>query len=355
MRVVFQLSLAALLITSAPVDARTGTYVRAQSLSYSEPVPVAGYFNNWHTPFYGGERALTYNYAESGVTRGPWELGLVARYDYAMRFNTDTADLYYRLDNHLPLPPGRAYTVDLRVEHFAAYGLRTGYSYPVTPTLELGVGLSYLEGTELIDGTINGAATAISTNNYDYDAAVDYRYSRDVLFKRQVGAPEGRGFSLDFHLDWHSDRARMELRVTDLLAYLFWHNAPYTLANATSDTKRFDANNYVVIDPTLSGVEGNRSFTQRLPPRALLGLKYSLNKRLDAVGDIYYTSIKTFARAGLGYALMGGQAQGLYNPDTGAVTLRYRTATFGIGLTSDSVVLQTARTLGFDLRWRYVF
>ena len=330
-------------------------YLHAESFSYSEPVPIRGFFNDWNTPFSGGELALTHNTVESGISQGPWELGLVARYDYEMRFASDTADFYFHSKNHLPLDPGRRYTIDLEAEHFSATGVRLGYQLTAHPDLTVGLGLTYLNGQQLIDGTLRGTATALSTNDYDFNLGVDYRYSEDRLFKRSVSAPNGQGYSVDLRMDWHTGDLQTHLRITDLLARLYWNNAPYTLATATSATKSYDSNGYVVIQPTLSGVESNRRFIQKLPLRASFDAQYPLTADVSAVGNIYYTRLKTFVQAGMGYRLMSGQLQALFNPDTHAATLRYEQTAWHIGITSDRLQPHAAHTLGLDLALRIPF
>ena len=355
MRISLPLSLLLLLSVSGRCLAVDGIYVQADSLSYSEPVPVSGFFHDWHTPFHdGGKRALTYNYAEAGVTEGNWQLGVVARDDYTLRFNPDTADLYYRIENHLDFPPGRQYAVDLEARHFIARGLRIGYGRQLRPAFRLGLGLTWLQGTQLLDGTMNGAAVANDSRDYDYDVAVDYRYSKDLLFKRQASPPNGQGFSLDLSADWHPGRLDASLRITDLVGRLYWHDAPYTQADAVSLNKSYDADGYLIINPTLSGIEGNRSFVQRLPTRARLDLRYPLHPALDLLAQVHYTQIRTFAAVGMGYSLpVGGRVGMLYDWDTGAVTLGFQAAHLKFSLSSDRIKWRSAHTLGASLELRY--
>ncbi len=349
MRAVLMLSLLVLAAAAVPGFARDGVYLQADSLSFSDTVPVRGYFNDWRSPFHSGQRALTYNYAEAGVVEGRWSLGVVARYDEYLRFSPDTADLYYRIANHLPLPPGRHYLVDLNARQFAANGLRLGVLLPVRPSLDIGLGLSYLQGTQLTDGTLRGAADVINAMDYNYNLAVDYNYSEDHLFKRQVDTPTGRGYSLDLSMNWRTDKLVARLRVTDLLGRLYWHNAPYTLATATSNTKSYGADGYLIINPTVSGYEGNHSFSQRLPTRAHLDLRAIVTDSIDVVADVYYTDLKTFIPLGLSYHHRGGRTRIQYDWRSGAVTLGYQAPHLTASLTSDRLDWQKARTLGVNL------
>lgn len=348
MRAVLIISL--LLLSSAtPAFARDGVYLLVDSFSYSEPVPVRGYFNQWHTPFHDGRRGLTYNYAEAGVIEGNWSLGLVTRYDEYLRFSPDTADLYYRTANHLPLPQGRHYAVDLNAEHFATDGLRLAFLYPIQPALHIGMGLSYLQGNQLTDGTLRGAADVINATDYDYNLAVDYSYSEDHLFKRRVDTPTGRGYSLDLTMDWRGDKLAAYLRVTDLLGRLYWHNAPYTLATVTSNTKSYGADGFLIINPTVSGYEGNRSFAQRLPTRAHLKLRGTVTANIALLADVYYTELRTFTPLGFSYRHNGNHTEAQYDWRTGAVTLGFRAPHLQASVTSDHLNWQKARTLGFSL------
>ena len=354
-RTALLLMLAILCLSSAEGKTLSGVYMQADSLSFSEPVPVHGYFNDWRTPFHGGERGLTYNYAEAGIVEGNWALGLVARYDEYLHFSPDTAELYYRTTNHLPLQQGRHYAVDLHAQQFAARGLRLGFHYPLQPALTIGVGLSYLRGTQLTDGALRGEAVAINAKDYNYNIAVDYSYSEDHLFKRQVDTPTGQGYSLDLSLDWRTERLAAHLRVTDLLGRLYWHDAPYTTATATSDTKAYGPDGYLIINPTLSGYEGNSSFAQRLPTRAHLNIRGTVTDTVDVIADIYYTELKTFTPLGVSYRYNKARTELQYDWQTGAVTLGYQGTHFKVRVTSDNLDWQQARTLGLSLEARMTF
>ena len=354
-RTALLLMLAILCLSSAEGKTLSGVYMQADSLSFSEPVPVRGYFNDWQTPFHGGERGLTYNYAEAGIIEGNWALGVVARYDEYLHFSPDTAELYYRTANHLPLQQGHRYAVDLRAQHFAANGLRLGFNFPLRPSLSIGLGLSYLQGTQLTDGTLRGVADAINAKDYNYNLAVDYRYSEDHLFKRPVNTPTGRGYSLDLSLDWRMERLAAHLRVTDLLGRLYWHNAPYTTATATSDTKTYGPDGYLIINPTLSGYEGNSSFAQRLPTRAHLNVRGTVTDTVDVVADIYYTKLKTFTPIGVSYRYNIVRTELQYDWPTSAVTLGFLTPYWKASVTSDKLNWQQARTLGLSLEAHMTF
>lgn len=97
-------------------------YLSADSFSYSEPVPLRAYFNDWRTPFSGGDDGYTYNWLEAGAALGAWRLGVLARYDYYTRYSAETAEFYHRIQNRQALDIGRTYHLDLEVEHFSAAG-----------------------------------------------------------------------------------------------------------------------------------------------------------------------------------------------------------------------------------------
>jgi len=320
-------------------------YFQLDSFSYSEPVPIRGYFNNWRTPFGGGRLALTYDDAQIGVVQGHWQVGFEARYDYELRFSPDTATLYYRTQNHLPLTIGHQYIIDLKAKHFAATGIHFGYLFKPDHAWSLWAGLSLLKGTQLTDGRLAGLATAISRGQYNYNARVNYHYSEDPLFKRIVRGPSGRGYSLGVRFSWRRRAVAARLQLLNVLGRMYWRNAPFTTATATSNTVTYDKHGYLVVLPVLHGVQSNENFVQTLPMRARLSASYAVDKHLSAVARVFYTRYKTFGQVGIGFRLGPGRLQALFDPAVHAVTLRYRNSFLTVGVTSDRLEFHQAHML----------
>jgi len=348
-----------LLLLTARAVAGDGlqSYVSLQSINYSRPVSISAALSDWGAPFKGGDKALTYNRAEVGVVKHGWQLGVLARFDYLMTFSEQTAKFYYLTINHLPLEAGNVYPLQIKANSQFSRGLRLGYQRQWLPSLKAGAAVTYLQGIALTDGSINGSAEITATNDYNFQFDTSYVYSRDALFSRTVQKPQGRGFSLDVHVDWRpNDRFSGQLTVLDLLGKLYWDNAPYTIATATSDTKTYDADGYVRYKPVISGLESNRDFIQSLPRKIFLASQYQMSSRGALLAEWQDLDIARFFSFGVGWRMMAdGQLSGLYNFTARAFTLRYQQHHLQIEFSSDQLNSHDAHYLALDVAYRYAF
>lgn len=332
-------------------------YISSDMFAYSEPVTVKGAFKGWQGTFRGGDTAVTYNRLETGVIHKRWKLGIFKRYDYEIEFSSDTADFIYRIENKKPLEIGKTYELDLRVRHSYFDGVRLSYDLQPAKHLNLTVGASYLKGQRLTEGSLQGTATALSENDYDFEFYVDYFYSRDSLFGRKVQSPTGNGYSMDIHILWQPTAAfTTSLTIEDLIGRINWNKAPRTKATATSNVKEYDEDGYVIFKPAISGFETNENFTQTLHRKSTLKASYLIIPDIHLLGRVYNTKVITLAQLGAEYFLNEGESlQFLYMFDAEAITVGYRTQNGSFSVISDSIKFSSAHTFGLNFAYIYKF
>ena len=326
-------------------------YVDVQSVSYSEPIAIRSMMGEWQPPFEGGSKALTYNKAEVGFRWRSWQLGVLERYDYLLEFSSQTAELVYLTQNHLPLEVGKEYELRIKAQQHYSRGLRLGYQQRFSRKFVGELAVSYLQGKSFTDGGIQGVAQVTAEKDYDFQFDADYFYSRDVLFSRDVNPPEGSGYSLDLKFDWRpTERFSAQLSIVDLMAKIFWHDAPHTSATATSATKTFDADGYVRYEPAISGRESNKNFTQTLPRKIFLAAKYQWSLDTELLTEIQDYEIVRFTSIGAGWCHNRSDCfQGLYSTTAKAMSLRYLGHGLRVELASDKLDLGQARYFVFRL------
>ena len=331
-------------------------YFSLNSFSYSEPIPVRQLDQN-NYDFDGGEIALTHNWAEIGVTYNNFGVGILGRYDYDLNFSKDTAEFYYLVNNKKPLQQGKKYDLFLEAKHTYSKGVRFSYYFPVIHDTKMNVGLSYLQGIWMTEGKARGRGVALSEKDYDFQFDVDYYYSEDVMFERQTDTPTGQGYSFDISLDWQINRkAGLKLRVIDLFGKIYWKNAPFTTAAASSDVKEYDEDGYLIYKPVLSGFEGNSDFTQELQPQINGLLHYQWKDSLAVLWQIYSFTFADFYQFGLRYSLDStSRFSALYMIETRAISIGYELKFFNVMITSDTFDLENAHTLGLSLNLSTVF
>lgn len=327
------------------------SYLTLHSFTYVEPIAIQDAFHNNTKHFDGGETALTHNWVEIGAAYNSFGVGLVGRYDYELEFSKDTAEFYYLTNNKKPLHQGREYNLDLDAKYIQSTGVRFSYAYALNPNTNINVGVSYLTGVRLTDGSIHGRALALAQNDYDFQFDVNYFYSKDSLFDRDVTPPDGNGYSIDLAMDWDiTQNLATNLRIIDLIGRIYWNNAPYTTAVANSDVKEYDQNGYVIYNPVLSGFEDNRNYAQKLNPQVNALVSYHWSYRLAALAQAYSFKAADFYQLGIRYDFSDtSHISALYMLETGAVSLGYKMQYFDILITSDSLDTDKSHTFGLTV------
>lgn len=306
--------------------------------------------------FDGGEHSFTHNLWELGMQRGSWRVGYFLRYDYALDYSEDTAELIYADKNDLPIAQDREYQVALDVVHARSSGLRFAYDLAFTPAFSLETSLVYLQAKRFQDGEVNGFFTA-ADDTYTGQLVLDYYYDQDKLLHRVVERPTGRGYAVDLHARWQATTSvQVALKVQDLFNRIEFKDAPFTQAAATSDRISFDDAGRIDVKPVLSGREGYTKHTLRLPVQTMLETAYQ--------GDGSFRYLATWRRYGdlnfpsLGmrfYAQTERYVHGQYDFQSRAVSLGWHGSNVNISLTSDRWDLTEARTFGLGFVWSMAF
>jgi hypothetical protein len=324
-------------------------YFIFDSFSYSETVSIKSTIkDSWkNSDFESGERQWTWNWLEVGVQYKNWGIGYIKRYDYDMRFSEQTAEFFWLTKNKKDLPIGKKYSLDLQANAIHSSGLRVSYSDSFMESFDYQIGLSYLQATYSLDGKIKGDATATSDSDYDFDATVDYAYTEDHLFERNVQEPEGQGFSLDFMFNYQvTAEVYWQLQVRDLFARLYWENSPYTEGHATSDRKEYDENGYVSFNPVLQGYEGTRDvYVQTLEPRWYSKVGYDLNRSNAITGQVRYQYGHALYSIGVDHVLTLNSRLGInYWPINRSVELNWNYYKVKLAVSTDALSVSDMKT-----------
>jgi hypothetical protein len=286
------------LVMAGPAAAATTPYFEFETLAYTEPVPIQDFRKDWRAPLSEGGDAMLHARLETGVDIGAWTVAWQQRIDYELRASDDTAALYHRARNREPFAAGERFELDLRVWHLESQGLHLAWRHELAG-IGTEVALNLLEGTAVTEGALSGFAVAATANDYDYEAEVDYRYSEDALFERNVGRPYGRGYSLDVGAgaSHFAQRLSWRIDVRDAAGRMRWESAPVTTAVASSSNKEYDADGYVRYNPALSGREGFQAFRQRVHPRARAEAFWQTAEHWRAGARMRVTEVHTYAGA----------------------------------------------------------
>lgn len=323
-------------------------YFIFDSFSYSETVSIESTLDSWKgDDFESGERQWTWNWLEVGVQYEHWAVGLVQRYDYDVRFSKQTAEFFWLTKNKKDLPVGKTYALDLQANAIHSSGIRFSFVDNLTDTFNYRLGLSYLQANYSLDGQIEGDATAISDSDYDYQGSIDYAYTEDHLFDRNVQEPTGKGFSLDFMFNYQvTPELHWQLQVRDLFARLYWDSSPYTQGYVTSDRKEYDENGYVSIDPVLQGYEGIKStYIQTLQPRWYSKVGYAVSDNNVLIGQLRYQYDHVLYALGINHKLTNYSRLGAnYWPINQTIELNWKYHSVKLAVATDTFKVSDMKT-----------
>lgn len=330
-------------------------YLYTDVFARSEPISVMNTIHGWKGDYQRGEKQYIYSWFETGAKLHNWGVGVLYRRDYALNFSGDTSELYGAIRNDDTLPTGKIYNVDLKAHAIAAKGLRFSWENEWQPTFKTAIGISFLQANYLIEGNLNGTATAMGAKEYEYSANVNYAYSDDLLFERELTEQVvGYGGALDFAFDWQlSDNWQNHTEFKDLLAALWWHNAPYTDATAYSDRQHTNASGYTTWDPLISGSEKNdHAFRQTLPVRIDTQFIYQQHSWQYGAGLQY--QFKDFVpRIGIGQQIGNWGLFTWYRPIDQSIELTTRWHKMVLGFGMDNVRWDDAKFIHIRISYAY--
>ncbi|WP_024873237.1 hypothetical protein [Tolumonas lignilytica] len=330
-------------------------YLYTDAFARSEPISVMDTLHGWKGEHQRGEKQYIYSWFETGAKLNNWGLGVLYRRDYALNFSGDTAELYGAVRNNENLPIGRTYDVNLKAHAITAKGLRLSWENEWQPTFKTTVGLSFLQGSYLIEGNLNGTATATGAKEYEYNANVDYAYSDDLLFDRVLTEQlTGYGGALDFAFDWHpTEQWHNHTEVKDLLAAIWWKDAPYTQAVAYSDRQHTSSSGYTTWAPLISGTEKNYgTYRQTLPLRFDTQWIYQTGRWQYGAG-LQYQFKDYVPRLGAGQQIGQWQVFAWYRPIDQSIELTTNWNKLELGFGMDNMRWDDAKFIHIRVAYAY--
>jgi len=338
-------------------DSSYQLYFDSHSFAYSETAPIHQIVSDFEGPhFDGGKHSFTHNFWEMGVRRSNWKAAYVIRYDYSLNYTSDAAELIYGDKNDITIEKNREYDVYLDLVHTRALGLKLGYQWQVLEQFNIGVDISYLKTSELLEGKVEGKFTA-NDNDYSGEAYINYVYSQDDLLDRPTDKPKGQGYAIDLAWDWRlNSKYRMRGKWTDLLSEITFDNAPFTNATASSNRISYDNEGKIDVKPLVSGTLDYRKHHLKYPRQMNVDAFYQLQTDTELVagwyqyGDLNFYSLGTTYNTSKEIKLMTR-----FDFKSNALTLGVDTSNFSVALTSDRLKIKEARTFGLDFTTRIEF
>ena len=306
---------AGLLGLSNPADMAGGNGISAYAGGHyfagNDYVAVSEYSGNWngaYTPRNGKNLALLNARVESGASYDTWRLAALYRKEILIESNRDITDIVYYNKQHVSVPAGQSFGINLRVAGFEADGIRLDKGFVLSQiyamTVSVGAGISLLRGRSVRIGRADGTASSTLTG-YTYNVTLEDSHSKATYPFIRNATPIGQGYALDAgaKFAW-SNGSRLELAANDLLGEMRWENMPHTIQTANSATLARDASGYIYYNPTVSGVNdlNRRALTQKLAPKFHAQFTYPVSNFGISAGTEWIKGY-WFPQAGVAYRL----------------------------------------------------
>ncbi len=241
-------------VSSLAAEWRTG--LSFDSFNANESTSIHSISGNWNRPIHGGDQALSVSRMRLFIERDALRVAYLQRHDIHYAYSNDIVSLLYQTENKLPLPANSSYELFIRAKRSSSAGLQFGYSWQIGPELSLRSDISLLTPRSLQAGFLTGQASSVSDTDYDFNFVSDLAYDEDPLYARQAQSIDGDGYAVDVGLDYRPDeRWYIQLDLLDIAGHLNIPDAPHTSATASSATKQFDAQGYLIYEPVVRGRE----------------------------------------------------------------------------------------------------
>ena len=326
------------------------------SVNYSEATSLHSFAGDWDDHINAGDVAISLSRLYLGYQHRSFSFQYVLRYDTYYRYANDTVQFLSLTENQLPLAENRQYQLYIEADKSASKGFRFGYNTWLSDDIELGAFFSLLRPTNLLIGSLNGTAVAVDSNDYDFSFSSDLVYKDDPLYSRASEELSGQGYSFDLAIHYIvNENWDIKIDLLDLAGELTFDDVPFTTADATSDIKNFDENGFVIFDPVVSGIEGNKFFTYKFNTQSHLAVDFKLPDENSIV--FLHHHYKNINFQELKYVQRFDTNQIAWNliPNLKAFGVTFKTPHFSIGLVTDDLDYKKMKFLNISSQFHWIF
>ena len=263
-------------------------FAAIDSLAWSESFGLTEILGETRGNARSGTRILGNGHGVMGLRSRNWEVAYIVRADHFVKHSRDLSKLISLQNNDLPLATGQTYNLDADVEVAHTNGLRVGYIREFSPSLRLGLRVSYLRGFRLISARSGGRFSLTEESLPLGSADFNYYSGSDYLFGERYAEPRGQGYAVDFLFGWGITRNWFaSIEAKDAIHNIKWRDAPQTIANVDSTGLGLDGSNRLVSRPLISGKQSLSSYDQSLPIRVKVGSSYRFNVRSKVSTELF--------------------------------------------------------------------
>lgn len=337
--------------------------------AHSPAQPIAAFIKEWDAPLESGKHA--YAQGRMAVEVQPADsaisYGLGWRYDYLMRFNQETANLYWQYKNKQIPNTDQTYPIYLGAKHNERIGANIGFTQHIAPNWQLTAYANLWKGLHALEGDAVGTLTSQAAFEGEAIKSIDrlnsiktdlnYYYDKPALGEEDLNwypdKPSGYGYSVDIQLAGQiTDKTALMLRGYDVLGRMHWRDIPSTEYVLDYDVNRRPTND-------TRGQLDTNNVTQTLPWRIEGSLTHQLTDKWQLGAHGQANDIEALYQLSAGYKLDNPSlpipivVTGIIEPQTQALGVAIDSKYGGIKLLTDDIDSEKAKRSEISLYGRY--
>ena len=334
---------------------KSGTfYSNIESYTFSEISPIYQFFKDLEgPPISGGEKAFTINQAELGYKYSNFDIAFISRYQNTLNFTNDTAYVFYADKNKVDINNSKDYSIFMDANYIQTDGIRLGYSYGLLDTFKVSSYVSYLQASKLTDGQLWGSLNATDQQEITGDLYLNYTYTDDVFFERELSDIDGEGYSLDIGFTWTPfDRLQIKGDAKDFYNKITWNQQHYTTAEASTNRVQFDNNGFLDVQPALRWREHEVNHFQVLPRRLLGQIRYEYSDKI--IPEIKFHRIDRYNTSLIGFNYLSGTNTALsffYDIIAESIFIGIKSRYVKFGISSESLSYKRSENFYLNFSW----
>lgn len=290
---------------------------------------------------------------EIGASSSSYSIAHLQRMDTVVYHSQDTALIYFYDQQEAPEIEEKDYHYLLNVNSLRSKGISFGYQFEPAQHLSVELKLDIAKTSYLLDGDLQGE---LNFNQDRLSALVelDYAYYRDVIFERDVSAPEGNLAALNLLITHSSEKSSHVLKIMDLVNETRWRKAPRTKTKLNSDlVGGLNAQGQLQIRPFGSGLEYSKNIKQKLKARYYLENEFSYGKN-GLLLNLNYVIQEYWLQMGYRAHLNHHQVSLLYSFKDRAIALSHKLGKhFEYGLTVDDLKIKEAHRIDLSINFKF--
>ena len=358
-------------VASKWIAPQVATEVTAEIMitAHSPAQPISAFIKEWDAPLESGKHA--YAQGRMAVEVRPMDsaisYGLGWRYDYMMRFNQETANLFWQYKNKQIPNKDQTYPIYLEAKHNERIGANIGFTQQIVPNWQLTAyanlwkGLHALEGDAVGTLTSQAALEGETIRNIDrlnsIKTDLNYYYDKPALGEEDLNwypdKPAGYGYSVDIQLAGQiTDKTALMIRGYDVLGRMHWQDMPSTEYVLDYDVDR------AITDETQGQLRTN-NVNQTLPWRIESSLTHQLTDKWQLGTHAQANDIETLYQLSASYQLDNSSMRipiiitGLIEPQTQALGVAIDSKYGGVKFLTDDIDAEKAKRSEISLYGRY--